>query len=128
MFIEEPALDQADSHRLKVLVAGELPVIDVLDRAAGLGHEMFDLRIIRINGTTGRQTTGNRGTPNAGETAHPSLEARPEGHRCLAVGIDGLRQRDAHGEHVGRVEPRIYREQVPERADHQTIADQQHER
>ena len=72
MFIEEPALDQADSHRLKVLVAGELGVIDVLDRAAGLGYKIFDLRIVRINGTTGRQTTGNRGTPNAGETAHSS--------------------------------------------------------
>ena len=57
-----------------------------------------------------------------------SEQARIEIHHLLRRGVSRLRQRDPHRQHAGRVEAEIDPLQRPQRPQHQSRADEEHDR
>ena len=76
--VEEAAVEKTDAHGFEEVVAGDLPVVDVVAGAAGHGREIFDLRVVGVDRTLRRQAAHGGGGRDAGDRRDFFLNALPE--------------------------------------------------
>src|SRR5882762_4053620 len=76
--IEEAAVHQANTQRLKIIFADHLIVVDVFDGAAFTANKAFDVSVIHVGRPQRRQSGDNGGRTHTWEVAHAVFQAAPD--------------------------------------------------
>ncbi len=125
--VEKAAFDQADSHGFEESIAGALPVVDVVAGAVGDGREVFDLGVVGIDGTLRRKSAHGGSGLDARDQGNLLLHRLPEPEVRGCIGVGGCGEIHAQREEAAGLKSGIHLAQFPERADHETSADQQNQ-
>src|SRR5437870_5115422 len=127
-FVECSAVDQPYAHNSEIPCSDKLPVIDVLNRSSGLRNESFDLRVIRVDRTEWRQAGNRSNILDTRQATNSVLNRHPELSCGLALTVSGRGQWNLQCQDSVGVEACVHCQQLPKRANHETISNQQQER
>src|SRR6266850_3019024 len=125
--IEEATVHQADTQRLKIILADHLIVVDVFDGAAFTANKAFDVGVIHVGRPQRRQSRDNGGRTHAWEVAHAVFQAAPETIDHFIFWISALRKSQTHGDNIFGIQANVDFLQLPEAANHQSTSHQENE-
>src|SRR5712675_2204349 len=125
--IEEAAVHQADTQRLKIIFADHLIVVDVFDGAAFTANKAFDVGVIHVGRPQGWQPGDNGGRTDTWEVAHAVFQAGPETIDHFIFWISALRKSQTHGDNIFGIQADVDFLQLPEAANHQATSHQENE-
>ncbi len=128
--VEGAAAQQLDPHGREVVVAGELPVVDVPGRPLVLVRRLHadEVDVVGVH-LARRRHAGHQGRgPHAGQPAHLALQALPGADDSGRLRVVPERQLDPHRQQILGVEAEVDLLDAAEAAQHEPAADHQHHR